>query len=341
MIEWDVITDFARVFDGRHDAYGDDAGFCVHEPVTIMHYRQHLEGHKPIGIYNVARHTVIGYEEYLEGTDLLYREHTSSFPAVKWGAIDIDYDDLQEAWNVHDLLKSVGVNSWVERSRSKGYHAWVFVEDWISAKTMRRALLVVRDFLKLKAREVYPKQEILTEDKPYGNWLRLPYPGALASGFPAASQGELRRVMLYSGPGRGQMLHLAVWLSSADLYADPQKLELLAQRWQEPRRIEVPHFDAEGEWGPKARVALHRLSVPLLWHIVKHGPTDGGDRSSTLMRIANMAAKNGADVKEAYAIVRYADSHHWGGKYVDRPEYYEDVIQRVYGTLDLDSTPVQ
>jgi hypothetical protein len=310
---------FASVFAGRTDAYGDDAGFCVHEEVTFVNYWAHLWDAGPIGIYNVADGNV-----------------------VRWGAIDIDYDDIQEAWNVHDLLKSVGVNSWVERSRSKGYHVWTFVDDWIPAATMRRALLVVRDFLKIKAREVYPKQEELTPDKPLGNWLRLPYPGALTDIY---SWQHGRRVMM-ERENFIVGLPLQEFLSHADLYADPLKLEALAARWHEPRRVATTQFSVDDQWGAKARIALHRLNVPLLWHIVKHGPSEGQDRSSTLMRIANMAMKHGATMPECGAIVAHADTQPWCQKYVGRADgvdRIEEIVVRVYsdkGSIDSDSDSV-
>ena len=324
-IDWQTISDFKWLFTGRADAYGDDAGFCVHEPLTIMHWRKHLEGHAPLGIYNVIDVAITVSGRFTGENTFM----------CKWGAIDIDYDDLQEAWNVHDLLKSVGVNSWVERSRSKGYHVWVFVEDWISAKTMRRALLVVRDFLKLKAKEVYPKQEELTAEKPYGNWLRLPYNGWLT-----LSRGSYtHRVMLCRYPSPG-FVPLADFLSSADLYADPTKLELLAARYEEPKRQATGFIPSHQAMDiHKAKTALHRLSIPLLWHIVCNGPTEGHDRSGTLMRIANLAAKNGATPEECFAIVAYSDGQEWCQKYGPRPdgEYrmYE-IVERVYSTLDSD-----
>lgn len=320
-----LVDRFAWLFAGRVDAFGTEAGGCVRGNVDDDTYEAHLAG-TPIGIYPVVHYAAgVRTEEWF----------------VKWGACDIDYDDIQEAINFHDLLAQVGIPSYIERSRSKGYHVWVFVENWISAETMRHALLVVRDFLKMDAREIYPKQTTLREGE-LGNYLRLPYPGWLAEG--ALRTVYMRRVMLK----RQQDFQWLPWPLGLFLdeveFADPKDLVKLASRYRPPlqRVLDAPwqrenFTDAKHE--AIARQTLNRLNHALAWHVYNHGPTTeqlqpgGGGRSVCLMRLCNMVADRGATMEETFSIIWSADSKDWGRKYVDRydgEQRIRELVERVY-----------
>jgi hypothetical protein len=49
----------------------------------------------------------------------------------------------------------------IERSRSKGWHIWVFASHPVTAKAMRRALKVAYAAIELPAKEANPKSETL------------------------------------------------------------------------------------------------------------------------------------------------------------------------------------
>lgn len=306
-----VVPRFSLLFGGRLDAWGTEDGGCVRVPGGYPPYEAHLDGSgDPIGIYPIIRE--VGHVEF----------------GVVWGACDIDYDDIQEAINFHDLLAQVGIPSYIERSRSKGFHVWVFVENWISAETMRHALLVVRDFLKMSAREIYPKQTSLKEGE-LGNYLRLPYPGVLAG----IDVDSTRRTMLKSHSHEPMSL---TYFLAAVAYADPADLEKLASRYTPPVVSEVrwqrENFDT-AKHDHIARHTLNRLNHALAWHVYNRGALDGNDRSSTLMRLANMAMTQGATMDECFSIVWSADSKAHSRKYVDRhdgEERIRQLVERVY-----------
>lgn len=147
----------ARLFQGRTDAVGADHGGCVRingEDDFVAALNGHLLGTEGMGAYPTGP----------DGT-------------TWWGCVDIDTDDLGLARNIVRLLDKLGVTAWLERSRSKGWHVWVFASAPVPAATMRRALLAVGQILKADLPEVNPKQETLA-DGSVGNYVRLPYLGA-------------------------------------------------------------------------------------------------------------------------------------------------------------------
>src|SRR5690606_36919034 len=102
------------------------------EPVTLASFERHLnlDGHS-LGVYPMVsgdkiRRNVFEQRHGIDGGDHY----------VKWGCSDIDNpDDLELAFvlarNLHTALRALGIESWVERTKGKGYHVWVFAEEWV------------------------------------------------------------------------------------------------------------------------------------------------------------------------------------------------------------------
>lgn len=150
----DLVHRFAVLFAGRTDAHGTDSGGCVRGAVTGATYHAHLVGEEAIGIYPLVDGHVV------------------------WGCTDIDLGferSLPMARNLRRALALLGITSWIERSRSKGWHVFVFAAGWLPAEHMRNALLFAHGVAGVPAKEVNPKQINGVE---LGNYLRLPYPGA-------------------------------------------------------------------------------------------------------------------------------------------------------------------
>jgi hypothetical protein len=132
---------FTTLFRGRGDVYGHEEGRCVKEPLTHNIFQQHLDGVQAIGVYPMVPINNVHH--------------------VVWGCSDIDIEDLGGARKIQSALSAVNVTSFVERSRSKGYHVWVFAEQVVPASDMRRMLLCAHQVAEYPAREVNPKQETL------------------------------------------------------------------------------------------------------------------------------------------------------------------------------------
>jgi len=150
------ITDrFERLLSGRKDAWGAVHGECVRQPVTQRSYFLHLIGKTSLGIYPLID----------DGT-------------CRFGSIDLDRDDLSLALEIRDQLWNIGMKpAFIERSKSKGYHIWVFFSKPVKAKEIRHILNTVLSKLNLTL-EVFPKQDRLNEGE-IGNYINLPYFGGL------------------------------------------------------------------------------------------------------------------------------------------------------------------
>lgn len=150
------LTDrFEGLFTGRKDAWGALHGECVRQPVTQRSYFLHLIGKVSLGIYPLLD----------DGT-------------TWFGAIDLDRDDLDLVLKIREELWDIGLKqTFIERSKSKGYHVWVFFSGPVKAKEIRHIMNSVLSKLNLTL-EVFPKQDYLNEGE-IGNYINLPYFGGL------------------------------------------------------------------------------------------------------------------------------------------------------------------
>lgn len=153
---------FAALFPGREDAAGrlGRDGRAYQEKVTgefAPLYRRHLEGQRypndSLGVYPLI-----------------------DAGLVKWAAADIDLGDEASAWQIADALHRYGVRPYVEVSKGKGHHVWLFFAEWVSAYAARKLIQRATTETGISC-EVYPKQEQVDAASPYGNFLHLPYYG--------------------------------------------------------------------------------------------------------------------------------------------------------------------
>jgi hypothetical protein len=154
MIPEFLLKDFVTLFRGRGDVYGHDEGRCVKAPLTLDVFQNHFTD-APIGVYPMVPHAGDYY--------------------VAWGCSDFDTTDaLDNAIKLHDALLEAGIVSWIEKSRSKGYHVWVFAANLVRATDMRHMLMMASQVAEVPTTEVNPKQKALKHGQ-YGNYVRLPY----------------------------------------------------------------------------------------------------------------------------------------------------------------------
>ena len=173
-----LVRDFITLFKGFPNAYGTNEGGCRWEKPN---FENHLFGDRDddmIGTYPMVydpycKLEMQGPEAY--DSERKYAEMQPDMWHCIWGAIDIDEGDesLDYAFNAQTILRALEIPSWVELSRSKGCHVWVFCEEWVTAKLIRKVLKGVMQVGKIPYDAVYPKQDSL--DGPVGNYMRLPY----------------------------------------------------------------------------------------------------------------------------------------------------------------------
>lgn len=296
----ELIDRFITLFRGRGDCYGSDEGGCVRESLTRDVFSDHLRGITGIGVYPAVPH--------------------ATRPAFcVWGCSDIDIESLEDAKLMKRTIEMAGIPAYIERSRSKGYHVWVFADRPTPAEDMRRMLLMAHQVADYPAREVNPKQSDVSAHK-VGNYVRLPYLGGL-NGTP------LRRVVLdeYDQP-----MPLMQFVSIAyEQRVTPADISRIASMYVPPVRQQVVLDLGTNESLDDAL----RATSPLARVIWQRGPLEGQDRSTALMRLAHVCHTSGITPSMCHVIVVDADKR-WG-KYHARGasgmEEITKIVQRAYG----------
>jgi hypothetical protein len=155
------IAIFRKLFTGLPDAYGTydpESGRArqVKAPVTDKVLLDHLIGRQPYGVY------------------LLVKDRIRAI------AVDFDSDNRLTVAEFAARAKHYGIPAYIERSKSKGYHAWIFSEE--QGFLAKKARLVLRHLLKeidSPGAEIFPKQDALDTNTQYGNYINAPLFGTL------------------------------------------------------------------------------------------------------------------------------------------------------------------
>ena len=155
------IDEFISLFcSGRKDAHGlqvGDRGVCVRSPITPLLIGEHLKGTTRVGAYIL-----------------------SPSGQVKELIVDIDVKPPDEALSqqraqaVHKCFEDIGLTSYIERSKSKGYHVRVFFLFPEDARKVRNIGRYVARAAGIPKAEVFPKQDTAND---LGNYLYLPLHG--------------------------------------------------------------------------------------------------------------------------------------------------------------------
>ena len=287
---------FITLFRGRGDVYGHEDGRCVKAPLTPEVFQNHLDGIAAIGVYPMVP---------------LGNGH-----GVVWGCSDIDVDDYAGACRIRDALRAAGVPAFIERSRSKGYHVWVFCEGIVPAADMRRMLMAAHIVADYPAREVNPKQETLNDGQ-YGNYVRLPY-------WNADDDEAIHRRVLRDDL---TVMPIAEFVGAAYATKTPPELIIkLSGLWKQPAPQRTIPIDLKVT--ESLADALLGLS-PLGKVIWRDGPLPERDRSSTLTKLAYECAKSGMSPSECKVVLVDADKR-WGKYHL-----------RANGELEIDKLVVR
>lgn len=296
----DIVDGFVSVFRGRGDVYGAWGGGCVKERLTREVFARHLHDGPYIGVYPLVN------------------------DMVSWGCIDIDGKDFDHNWDrmfelsgqLHMVFAVKQIHLIHERTRN-GIHLWVFPSiPLVPAAHMRRALMAGCKVVGYDPKEVNPKQEMSKQG--FGNYVRLPYYGALTHGTPAdryfivdAEQLDLHEAVDYANAHR----------------TDVAVLEEVASLWTPPKRPRFTGLDVDES------VVKHL--IPRMgaydYVIYRDGPIGEADRSATLYRLAARLRESGFSADDTYLLIRAADQR-WG-KFFDRADGEQrlaEMIEKVY-----------
>jgi hypothetical protein len=147
---------FFTGLDNVYGTYDPDTGTVrqAKEPVTDEVILAHLKGIQPYGIY------------------LLTGDNTKAL------AVDFDEDELALPIAFVAGAKRFGMFSYIERSKSKGFHVWLFFEEPVEAKKARTVAKKILADMGKPNTEIFPKQDCLN-NLSYGNFINAPLFGKL------------------------------------------------------------------------------------------------------------------------------------------------------------------
>ena len=151
---------FKGLFMGLRNVYGTydtKTGRVrqVKDAVTDDVILAHLTGKQSYGVY------------------LLMGERTGAL------AVDFDQNDLSLPIAYVSGARRYAMSAYIERSKSKGYHAWIFFETLIPARKARLVAKKILVDIDKPQTEIFPKQDVLADGVSYGNFIHAPLFGAL------------------------------------------------------------------------------------------------------------------------------------------------------------------
>ena len=277
---------YITLFRGRGDVYGHNEGRCVKEQLTNDVFQKHFSGEAPIGIYPMVPH----FEQFY----------------VAWGCVDFDTADAdQNAVKLHDALLEAGIVSWIEKSRSKGFHVWVFAEQAVLAEDMRNMLVVASHVAETPTTEVNPKQTTLKAGQ-YGNYVRLPYPNL--DDRQTDKQRIFHKKDVESGSFDNPMVFSDFIESAMSLRTSQETIKRISSMYQPPKQATVVVNDYV--YDATLSEAMQILS-PLGKVIWRDGPLAGKDRSSTLAKLGHETVRSGLNPSQTKIVLMTADKR-WG-----------------------------
>ena len=94
-------------------------------------------------------------------------------------AVDFDEDCLSLPVSFVSAAQKHDIQTYIERSKSKGYHVWMFFEEPVSAYKARLVAKKILSDIGRPKTEIFPKQDLLTDGVLYGNFINAPLFGAL------------------------------------------------------------------------------------------------------------------------------------------------------------------
>jgi len=151
---------YKSLFTGLKNVYGTydtKTGKVRQEKTTVADnvILSHLTGKQSYGVY------------------LLTGERTGAL------AVDFDQDDLSLPIAYVTGVRRHDMSAYIERSKSKGYHVWMFFEGPVSAYKARLVAKKILTDIGKPQTEIFPKQDVLADGVLYGNFINAPLFGAL------------------------------------------------------------------------------------------------------------------------------------------------------------------
>jgi hypothetical protein len=143
---------FRSIFRGRDDVYGFGKGLSVRQPLTDAVILRHLGGRRRLSIYPLLP----------DGT---------TFFAV----VDVNEPDLQAVQAYLHVARTYEVPTYLEASKSGGYHLWTFFTEPVPAGEARQLInRILRDVDLPETTKIFPRQAELSSPENIVEYIDLP-----------------------------------------------------------------------------------------------------------------------------------------------------------------------
>lgn len=273
---------YTDLFVGRTDVYaralGGDKGYNpIWDILTPEVVSSHLKGDQSIGIY------------LIRPPDL-----------VKCMVIDIDQDDEPLVKHITEKMVQDVPDSaiLIERTGGKGWHIWVFVDDWIPAKSARALLRrIIKKTELRRPLEIYPRQDSV-KGGGLGNLIRIPLGVHQKTGNP----GKLYNAFL-------QQFDPAVVDGFLDLPIRPVSAELIT---------DLAHTQIQGELDSQAQIEPDGPKILPCIEAFQKGVGEGA-RDEATFRLAAYLHRQQIPKDAALLVLKRANG-------ANRPPMGEDIL---------------
>ncbi len=180
----------------------------VKKTVTDEVILDHLTGRRPYGVY------------------LLVNDK------IKALAVDFDEDNLMLPVNFTAIANEYGIATYIERSKSKGHHVWLFFDRFLTARKARMVAGHILTEMDQPRTEIFPKQDSLNSSIAYGNFINAPLFGDLVIRDRTVFLDPEDPIYIY--PDQWHLLKNIQKISERQLDAVIEKHRILDSRYEIP-----------------------------------------------------------------------------------------------------------
>ena len=172
----DLLAVLKDLFVNRSDCYCIQLkqGYSkISEPLTDQILQQHLDGKTTVGSYQLDTNSMVkSFCFDLDPEKILYPQATAK-QILKIMTEKTEDENGIETPRIHPNCIVLEASRYPDQS----YHIWMLFQDLIKAKVARWLGLRILEMAGFSPKqvEVFPKQEEVTPERPFGNFVKLPF----------------------------------------------------------------------------------------------------------------------------------------------------------------------
>ncbi|MGB8779426.1 MAG: hypothetical protein WCD81_02120 [Candidatus Bathyarchaeia archaeon] len=170
-----MAVDLHDLFVNREDCYcqqNKDGSYSrIAEPLTFQQLNDHLQGRKTVGSYQLGTDNTVKYLCFDFDPEKLKEPKTTVLKLLP-----VIFEVKEEEGTPKPRIWPSAVMLEASRYSDPSFHVWIFFAPAVDAKVAQWLGYRILELSNLNPKEVevFPKQTELTEDRPYGNFVKLP-----------------------------------------------------------------------------------------------------------------------------------------------------------------------